>query len=79
MKPEVICTAISTTGQDVNIIAVCLLGLIACAAALVYLHPDIGHWVALHVAANAEAMKARRAAGMRARQEFLADNRQAQE
>ncbi len=79
MKPEVICTQIVTTGADINIVMACLLGLIACAAALTYLHPDIGHWVGLHIAANAERMSAMRKAGMQARQEFLAANRQTQE
>jgi hypothetical protein len=71
---EVLCRQVTTSGGDINAIMAFLLCAIACGVALAAVSPQVAHWVALRIAAHAEAVKAGREASMRARQEFLAAN-----
>lgn len=79
MKPEVICTQIVTTGADINAVMAFALVTIGCIAALAWVSPQVAHWIALHIEAHAQAVEARRIAGMKAKRDFLALNRQPQE
>lgn len=71
---EVICRQIVTTGADINAVMAFALIAIGCGVALCALSPQIGHWVALHLAAHSEGMAAGREARYRKRREFISEN-----